>query len=210
MASDMQMQSGQSAASARMPTALTDAALRGAGQMFDMQLSAMRTLMQTQARAAAAFGFPDCSAIFKNDGEQPQREVIAKSTEAIASVAQTASDTFAEVQRRVAGIVESQTQVAAQSWQQGIEQLSTETDESLKTMRETFKQQSEELERATQAAAEEARQGGERMRQQMHEGAQKGKETLAQLGEAGRQQTESIAKSAPAGADEKQKRERSA
>src|SRR5437868_3487317 len=45
---------------------LTSLALRSIGQVYDMNLSAARVLLQTQARAASALGLPDWSGLFNS------------------------------------------------------------------------------------------------------------------------------------------------
>ena len=48
----------------RAPIHVTALALRGIGQLYDMNVAATRVLLQTHARAASAFGFPDWSGLF--------------------------------------------------------------------------------------------------------------------------------------------------
>lgn len=206
MAFNMQAR-GEGSAS-RYPAQMTELALRGANQMLDMQMTTWRTLLETQARTAAAFGFPDCSELFR-DGDGRLRQAFSSGAEQLLSTAQRTNEAVAEIQRRVGHIVETQTQAAAENWQQGMEQLGMQTDESLKQICQTAQQQADQVERATRELSETARgrlrEGGEQLRRGLQEGGQRGRETLAQAGEAQRQNAETAQRAAPAG-EEKHKR----
>ena len=195
-----------SGAPSQFPHALTEMALRGANQMLDMQMTTLRTLMETQARTAAAFGFPDCSDLFRGNGaDQRLRQALSSGTEQLVGTTQRTGDAVKEIQRSVGQIVETQASTAAEHWQQGLEQLGAQTDASLKQMCSVMQQQAEQIERATRSVADAARgslqQGGEQWRSQMQEGARRGADTVSQA-------TEAVQKAAQAGADEKQRRER--
>jgi ElaB/YqjD/DUF883 family membrane-anchored ribosome-binding protein len=174
--------------SSRAPVQIAELALRGANQLFDMQLSTLRTVWQTQARAAAAFGFPDCSPLFEGNGFDDRiREMRAKGAEQFVNTTQRATETVAEIQRQVGELVQTQAATAAQTWQQGLEQLGAQADESLQQWRSTAQQQTEQLGNVTRAIGERAqeslREGSERLRAQTQEAGQRGREIITQSGD---------------------------
>jgi ElaB/YqjD/DUF883 family membrane-anchored ribosome-binding protein len=215
MSFNMQSRNDLSAA-ARYPGQFAEMALRGASQILDMQMTSVRTLLQTQARAAAVFGFPDCSGVFENGSGEQLRQVLSKSTEQLVNTTHRASEAAAELGRQVGQVVQAQASTAAQAWQDGLEQLGAQTDESLKQITATAQQQAEQFERSARSMAEGARQGlregGERLREQTQEASQRTRETLAQAGDQQRQGIEAVSSGKPPhiGGDEKQKRERGA
>lgn len=198
---------------------LAEMAVRTTSQLLDMQMATMRTLLQTQARAAAAFGFPDCSVLFDGRADDRIRQVFSKGGEQLVNSTQRATETVAQIHRHVGQIVETQASLAAQNWQQGFEQLGTQTDESLNQLRATAQQQAEQFERTAQSMAETARsamrEGGTRFREQIQEGGQRARDSLAQASDLQRQQTdpqrqavEPQGRANPQGNEDKQKRER--
>jgi ElaB/YqjD/DUF883 family membrane-anchored ribosome-binding protein len=175
-------------AASRVPVQFAELALHGASQWFDMQFSTARTVWQTQARAAAAFGFPDWSGLFAADGlDERMREMRATGAEQLLHSTQRAGETVAEIQRQLAQLVQTQAATAAQTWSQGLEQLGAQADESLQQLRSTAQQQTEQLGNATRAIGERAqaslREGGERLRAQTQEAGQRSREALAQAGD---------------------------
>lgn len=202
---------GEAPSSSRYPAQMSELAMRGASEVLDMQMATWRTLLETQARTAAAFGFPDCSDLFR-DGDGRMRQVFSSGAEQLLNTAQRTNQAVAEIQRRVGHIVETQAQAAAENWQQGLEQLGAQTDESLRQICETAQQQAERVERATREMSETARgrlrAGGEQLREQVRDGAQRGRETLAQAGEVQRQTGDATNRPGQPVSEEKQKRER--
>lgn len=196
---------------------LAEMAVRSTGQFLDMQIATMRTLLQTQARAAAAFGFPDCSNLFDGQADERVRQVFSKGSEQLVNSTQRMTETMAQIQRHVGQIVETQASLAAQNWHQGFEQMGTQTDESLKQLQATTQQQAEQFERTAQSVAETTRsairEGGNRMREQIQEGGQRARDSIAQAGDQQRQQTDQQrqameSQNRPSQGSEEKKRER--
>jgi DNA anti-recombination protein RmuC len=164
--------------------------LRGVGQVYDIQLSAARKLLHTQARAAAAFGLPDYSSLF-DDTESSTRQVLAASAEQIIDTAQRTNETIAELQRQAGRVVEKQTAVAAETWQRGLEQLGAQTEQALSELRETARQTADEAVQTTESIGEATRETLREGAAQWREGAQdalrRGREGVAQGAEATRQ-----------------------
>lgn len=167
---------------------VTAVALRSMGQLYDINLAATRTVLQAQARTAAAFGWPDYSDLFSVADDRIKR-VFSTGTEQLLETAQHAQETLGEVQRQVGRLVECQTVNLAENWQRGIEELGTQTEQSLSQLSEVTRRQVDELEQATEqlgeAARENIRQGGEQFRQQAREGAEQGREATERAGQAG-------------------------
>jgi ElaB/YqjD/DUF883 family membrane-anchored ribosome-binding protein len=168
---------------------LATMAVRGAGQLLDLQMAAVRTLLQTQARTAAAMGLPDYSGWFSGETDDRMRQVFSKSTEQLAQSAQRAGETLAQIQRHVSHIVETQNNLAAQNLQQGLEHLSTQADESLNQLCATAQRQAEEFERTARSLAESTRdtmrESSERMRDQIQQSGQRVRDLSSQAGQGG-------------------------
>jgi len=165
-------------------------ALRGMGQFYDINLAATRAVLQAHARTVAALGWPDYSDLFTVADDRIKR-VFSTGTEQLLETAQHAQETLGEVQRQVGRLVECQTVNLAENWQRGIEELGTQTEQSLSQLSEATRRQVDELEQATEqlgeAARENIRQGGEQFRQQAREGYEQGRELTERTRQAGEQ-----------------------
>lgn len=205
----MQQQSGSSNSQTRFhPVQLTEMALRSAGHLYDMNVSAARVWMQTQARAAAAFGLPDWSPLF-DQADQRARNVFSNGAEQVLHTAQRANDAARELQRQVGRVIETQTTQAAETWQRGIEELTHHTAESLDQMCETARKTAEDAERNAQTLGQElrntVRQAGDQARQQTAYAADRTQQASQQSSQAmqqGAQQGAQAAGQASQSADE--------
>ena len=175
---------------------MTAIAARGMGQLYDMQMAATRMLLQTQARAAAAFGIPDYSDLFRV-GDDRARRVFATGTEHLFDATQRASDTIRQIQHHMGRLVESNAMNVSESWRHGLEEFATQAEESLQQLQELTRQQADEALRAAEsfgeATRESIRQGGEEFRETMRQGAERGREVAAETGEAVRAEGERVA-----------------
>jgi len=175
---------------------MTAIAARGMGQVYDMQLAATRMLFQTQARAAAAFGIPDYSDLFRV-GDDRAKRVFASGTEQLFSATQRASDTMRQIQHHIGRLIESNTVTVSESWRHGLEEFATQAEEGLEQLQELARQQADEALRAAEslgeAVRETIRQGGEEIRETMRQGAERGREAAAETSEALRAEGERVA-----------------
>lgn len=175
------------------PVHVTAIALRGIGQVYDMQLGAARMLLQTQARAAAAFGWPDCSDLFDSADERSRRAFSA-GAEQVMKMTRSANQAVSELQRQVGRVAETQAANAAEQWQRGLEELGAHTEEGMAQLSETAREQAEQALQASHALAESARetlrQGGEQLREGMREGAERSREATAEMADAAAGQVE--------------------
>jgi hypothetical protein len=151
--------------------------LRSIGQVYDMNLSATRVLLQTQARAASALGLPDWSGLFGSVDERA-RHVFAAGAEQLVSTAQRANEVAVDLQREVGRVVETQTATVAETLKQGLEELGSQASEGLSQLVQSTRQQAEEAERVASALnerlRESIRQGGEQARDQMRRSQEEG------------------------------------
>lgn len=160
------------------PQHMAAAMMHGASQMFDMQVTAMRALLKTQASAAAALGFPDYSGVFDGNGtEQQIRQAIAGGAEQWLRTGQQVREAFNDMRLQFVQLAQSQAANAAQTWQQGMQELSSQTEDAMQQLRQATQQQGEQLQRsaeqANQAARDRMHEGAEQLRQSLHEGAQR-------------------------------------
>jgi hypothetical protein len=190
----MQQNRSQASSQGGRPSSVsvTSLALRGLGQVYDMNLAATRVMLQTQARAASVLGFPDWSGVFDQVDERA-RHVFSASAEQLVETTQRASEVASDLQRQVGRVVETQAATVAESLQHGLEELSTQANEGLKQLCDTARQQADEAERVAQTMSEEMRetlrQGGEQMRNAMRQG---GEEVRGSLRQGGEQMSESM------------------
>lgn len=180
-------------------------AMRGLGQIYDMQITATRLLLQAQASAACAFGWPDYSGLFRIADERA-KHVFSSGAEQFMHLADQANQTASEVQRQFGRLLEVQTVHAAETWQRGLEELGMQTEESLEELKEIARQQAEEAMLTAEALSEEAResmrQGGEQFRESVRQGAEQTRQFAAQQGEASREQAERAGGAAREGASQ--------
>lgn len=94
-------------------------AFRGFGRLYDMQIAATRLMLQTQASAASALGFPDCSGLFRI-GDDRARRVFSTGAEELLHLAERTNETTSEIQREVGRLLEVQAVNEAENWQRGL------------------------------------------------------------------------------------------
>lgn len=172
----------------RPPAAINIAAvaLRGLSEAYDMQVTATRLALQTQARAAVAFGWPDYSELFRI-GDGRAKRSFAIGTEQLLHTAQQAGQTFSEVQREVGKLMECNAESLAESWQQGLEEFGIQAEESLEQMRELARQQVEQAMQAAESLGDATRQAVRESGEQFRESVRQGAETARQGAERGRE-----------------------
>lgn len=172
---------GQQASRSSM--SIPSIAFRGMGRLYDMQVAATRLMLQTQASAASALGFPDCSGLFRIADDRAKR-VFSTGTEELLHLAERTNETTSEIQREVGRLLEVQAVNEAENWQRGLQELRTQAEQSLEEFKELARTQAEEAMRM----AEQISQQGQQM---MREGGEQMREGMAQAGQqaesAGRQ-----------------------
>ncbi|MEF8701389.1 MAG: hypothetical protein V5B33_19170 [Candidatus Accumulibacter sp. UW20] len=131
------------------PPALNAASLtlRGFGALYDMQLSAVRLMLQSQARAAAMFGLPDYSDMFSLADERSRR-LFASGTEQLLQTTERTREALAEIRRHIVHAAESQTASLVDQWTRGMAEFGDQTEQGLMQISQAARRQAEEVERA--------------------------------------------------------------
>jgi len=144
------------AQAASQPVHLTAFALRSAGHLYDLNVSTARVLLQTQARAAAAFGLPDWSPLF-DAADERVRHVFATGAEHVLNTARRTNEAVSELQRQVGRVIETQATQAADSWQRGLEELGSQADQGLNQLLETARKTADDAQRGAEALGQQFR-----------------------------------------------------
>jgi len=144
-------------------------ALRSAGQLYEINASAARAVLQAQARAAAAFGLPDWSPLWDSADER-LRGLFSASTDRLLDTARLANEAVGELQHHVGRVLQTQASQAAESWQQGLDQLGNQARDGFDQLRDTARRTADDAQRSSQALGEQfrenARRAGEEARSQ--------------------------------------------
>jgi|KBSMisStaDraftv2_1062788.scaffolds.fasta_scaffold49831_3 hypothetical protein len=134
--------------------ALTELAVRGATQLYGLQMSALRALSETHARTAAAFGFPDWTEWLRNGSEENLRLAAISTTQQVMETSRRTGEAVTRLGENLRELLQAQTGAGAQQWQKVIEQFGTQTTESLERFREVAEGQSQRLIQETEARVE--------------------------------------------------------
>ena len=89
----------QTASGGFNPLLATELALRGAEQLYDINVSTARVFVQAQANTAAAFGVPDWSPLFDLATDQT-RQILSAGAGQVLDAAQRASEVPANCSNR--------------------------------------------------------------------------------------------------------------
>lgn len=114
--------------------------LHGTARVMDIQLAAVRTFLQYQAKGAAVFGVPDCSKIF-DGGENGLSRLVEASADKAGSYMRQANEAFAEMQSSLGHVIEQQIQEVSEQLQTGLEESSRIADEGLQEEKRMTKEQ---------------------------------------------------------------------
>src|SRR5829696_7590553 len=109
--------------------AFAEMAVRGATQMYGLQMSAIRALTETHARTAAAFGFPDWTEWLRNGSEESLRQAAVSTAEQVIATARRTNEAITRLGGNFNELFKAQTGVATQQWQKVIEQFGAQTTE---------------------------------------------------------------------------------
>lgn len=153
-------------------------AMRGVAQLYDMQSSVARMVLQTQADAACAIGLPDYSGLFRTVDGRTKR-IFSTSTDQFLQLAEQIKETISEVQQHISSMLEVSFVNAAENWQRGLNELGSQAEEGLEQLKETARQQAQEAMEATDFIGRETREA-------MREGSEETGQSLRQSFEQGR------------------------
>ncbi|RYY90107.1 MAG: hypothetical protein EOO15_03880 [Chitinophagaceae bacterium] len=115
------------------PVRMTELALRSAEQLYDMNVSATRALLQTQVGTAKALGLPDWSSLFDMATNQT-RQAWSAGSEQVLTAAQRTTEVATELQRSASQILEAQTAQtaqAAETLKQNMQELTSQAAQAL-------------------------------------------------------------------------------
>lgn len=183
----MQHEHTSPAAGARpSPAQATSIALRSLGQVVDINIATTRALLQAQARAASAFGWPDWSGVFDQVDDRT-RHVFSAGAEQLVQLTQRANDAAAELQQQVGRVVQTQAATMAESLQHSLQEIGEQTGEGLRQLCDNARLHAEQAERVAQSAGQEfrdtLREGSAQARQVVREGGRQFGDAVRQTGE---------------------------
>jgi len=139
---------------AQAPLQLATFALRALGQACELNLSASRALLQTQARAASAVGWPDWSPLF-DAVDEPTRRLLSVNTDQWVTTAQRAGEVASQLQREVERLVETQATNVVQAVEQGLQKLGSQAEQTFDQLAETAQQQAQAMDQIAKRAGDE-------------------------------------------------------
>src|SRR5262245_6925687 len=93
---------------AQSAISFADIYMRGAMRIADLQMSAMRVLLQTQGRRARMLGAPDWSHAFNGPSEQLSQLFNSGAEQALGLMRQT-NETISEVNQQLGKVMQQQT-----------------------------------------------------------------------------------------------------
>jgi uncharacterized phage infection (PIP) family protein YhgE len=206
-----------SAANRPSPAQATAMALRSFGQVVDINLATTRVLLQAQARAASAFGWPDWSNLF-DEVDDRTRHAFSTGAEQLAQAAQRANDAAMELQQQVGRVVQTQAASVAESLQHSLQEIGEQAGEGLRQLCDNARLHAEEAGRVAQSAGQEfrdtLREGSAQARQALREGGRQFGDAVRQAGDAATSAIQSnghdgaAAETPPTGGDERASRRR--
>ena len=167
------------------PAQATAIALRSLGQVYDINIATTRVLMQAQARAASAFGWPDWSNLLDQVDDRT-RHVFSTGAEQLVQATQRANDAAMELQQQVGRVVQTQAATMAESLQHSLQEIGEQTGEGLRQLCDNARLHAEEAERVAQSVGQEfrdtLREGSTQARQALREGGRQFGEVVRQTG----------------------------
>ena len=125
---------------------MADIAFRGTAVLLSIQLDAVRSVFEMQARSAAAFGAPDYSGLFRSSDGGTKR-LLAMGTHQFLSSARQANETISEMQRQFGRLIERRSQELSEEMRQSIEELSQRAREGLEQVKQMAEEGADEAER---------------------------------------------------------------
>jgi hypothetical protein len=134
--------------------AFAEMAVRGATQLYGLQMTAIRALSETHARTAAAFGLPDWTDWLRNGTEESLRQAAVSTTEQVLETSRRTGEAITRLGGNFNELIRAQSGAAAQQWQKVIEQIGAQATESLERFREVTEGQSQRLMEETEARVE--------------------------------------------------------
>jgi len=154
MATHTQTRASRATTPQPAPFAFAEMAVRGATQMYALQLGALRAFSETQARAASAWGLPAIGAWFLNGSEQGVGQATIDTAEQVISTFRRMADSVTQLQGNVSELLTAQHGAANQQWQRLIERMGVQVAQSLDGVTALVEEQSRRVAEETEARVE--------------------------------------------------------
>src|SRR5690349_4273892 len=122
---------GTAATTPRIPFALAEMTIRGATQLYELQMNALRAFTETHARTATAFGLPSWTDWFQNGSEEALRQAVRDAAEQVLDTSRGTADALGQLQAQLRELFNAQSGAAGQQWQKFVEQLGLQVTQSL-------------------------------------------------------------------------------
>jgi len=132
---------------------LAELAMHNTRQLYQLQFDVWRALLETQARAAAPFGFPAAAygAVLCGGGPQRPWSLAVRSGVPPWLTPTGSGEAGLEMQRQFGALFGGPTSLAVQGWQQALSRCVAQADAALRQWWEMAEQQVEELGDAAEA-----------------------------------------------------------
>jgi len=154
MASTTQTRGDRATTTPPAPFAFAEMAIRSATQMYALQMSTLRALSETQARAANAWGLPGAGAWFLNGSEEAVGRATLDTAEQVISTFRRTAESVTQLQDHVRELLTAQSGAANQQWQKLIERMGVQVAQSLESVRSLVEEQSKRVVEETEARVE--------------------------------------------------------
>jgi len=134
--------------------AFAEMAIRGATQLYDLQMNTLRALSETHAQTATAFGIPNWAEWFRNGSEESLRQAVRDAAEQVLANSRRTAEAVSQLQGQFRELMTAQGGAATQQWQKVVEQLGTQMAQSLEGVRSIAEEQSRRVVEETEARVE--------------------------------------------------------
>lgn len=135
---------------------LTDAWIKGACALYDLQTQTARRLLQLQARQAAAFGIPDFSNLFES-GEGTARTLFSSNAEQMNQAARQ----FTELTQAQAELCKKLVDQATEQFGRNFAQVQASGRRDFDELQQMTQQTRSEIEKAVHEAMQAANKGAQ-------------------------------------------------
>ena len=141
--SDGHMQLQQQGAS------LTEIFLQQGARLMEIQASAARSVLRTQARSCAAMGAPDWSALYGPETERQFSELLRTSAEQSLNLMRQTNQTFLELQQAINRLIAQQTREPTAQVCTNMQQIGQSVEQSAAEARRTAQQAADAVQQAS-------------------------------------------------------------
>lgn len=145
---------------------VTATAMRGMGQLFDMQAATARVLMRAQLRTACAFGMPDYSGMLQTNDDRATR-LFSTATENLMQVVDQGDSPLAEMSSQMIRLIEQQAIAVTERMKDSLQEMKSQTAQSMEELKQLTRQQADEVSRASEmlmnATKESLHEGGQQL-----------------------------------------------